>query len=249
MAIESKQIETEITLELDEDEILGSDFGKAFDNFFGLIKEMSKQFAPKKDPSAWFVKIYPGSAGIGFSGRPDVYTFDERSAIRTNMNQGLRELETGARPVFFTDKSLEFSKTLGSLFKTKKAPPNVRIWFKQEQSLTINRTIATQASNLLEAAYEDDGSVDGFLQKLSAHRQFEFVIYDALDDRAIKCEVEENKIESAWKSFRKRVEVLGKVRYRKDGRPISVRAKEIVPFPSSDEIPSPSEMRRLLAGD
>lgn len=249
MAIESKQIDTEITLELDEEEISVSDFAKAFENFSGLVKELSKQFAPKKDSSAWLVKVYPGSAGIGLSGRPGVYTSEEINAIRTNLLTGLRELETGARPVFFTDKSVECSKALASLFKTKKAPPNVRIWSKQEQSLSIGRAIATKADNLLEVAYEDDGSVDGFLQKLSAHGQFEFVVYDALDDRAIKCEVEESKIESAWKSFRKRVEVLGKVRYRKDGMPVSVRAKDIIPFPSADEIPSPAEMRRLLAGN
>ena len=135
------------------------------------------------------------------------------------------------------------------MFKSKKAPPNVRIWSGQDEALSIGRTIATKAETLLEVAYEDDGSVDGFLQKLSAHGQFEFVVYDALDDHAIKCEVEESKLESAWASFRKRVEVLGKVRYRKDGMPVSVRATDIIPFPSKEEIPSPSEMRRLLAGN
>lgn len=42
------------------------------------------------------------------------------------------------------------------------------------------------------------------------------------------------------------MEVLGKVRYRKDGMPVSVRAKEIIPFPTAEEIPSLTEMRRLL---
>jgi hypothetical protein len=249
MAIESKQIDTEITLELDEDEISVSDFAKAFENFSGLVKELSKQFAPKKDASAWLVKVYPGSAGIGLSGRPGVYTSDEVNAIRSNLLNGLRELESGVRPVFFSDRSIECSKALASLFRAKKAPPNVRIWSRQEQSLPIGRAIATKAENLLDVAYEDDGSVDGFLEKLSAHGQFEFIVYDALDDRAIKCEVEESDIERAWKSFRKRVEVLGKVRYRKDGMPVSVRGKDIVPLPSSDEIPSPAEMRKLLASN
>lgn len=248
MAIEPKSIESEITLELDEEEISLVDFSKAFDNFSGLVKELSKQFAPKKDASAWLVKVYPGSAGIGLSGKPGVFTSSEVNVIRSNLLVGLRELEKGARPPFFTDKAVECSKGLGSLFKTKKAPANVRVWAGKDESLPVTRVIATKAENLLEVAYEDDGAVDGFLEKLSAHGQFEFVVYDALDDRAIKCEVEESKIQSAWSAFRKRVEVLGKVRYRKDGMPVSVRAKEIIPFPSSEEIPSLSEMRRLLAG-
>lgn len=248
MAIEPKQIDTEITLELDEEEISIVDFAKALESFFALVKELSRQFVPKKDSSAWIVKVYSGSAGIGLSGRPGVYTSNEIDTVRSNLLIGLNELKMGTRPVFFTDKSVECSKALASLFKKKKAP-NLRIWSKQDRSVSIGREIATHAANLLEVAYEDDGSVDGFLQKLSAHNQFEFVIYDTLDDRAIKCEVEESKLEGAWKSFRKRVEVVGKVRYRKDGMPVSVRAKEIVPFPTSDEIPSPAEMRRILAND
>ena len=248
MAIEARQLDSEITLELDEEEISVHDFAKAFDNFSGLVRELAKQFAPQKDSSAWLVKVYPGSAGIGLSGKPGVYTSNEINSIRTNLLKGLQQLETGARPLYFTDKSVECSKALGSLFRSKKAPPSVRIWSKQEQALSIGRNIAVKAEGLLEVAYEDDGSVDGFLQKLSAHGQYEFVIYDALDDRAIKCEIEENKLESAWKSFRKRVEVLGKVRYRRDGMPVSVRANNIIPFPSKEDVPSVPEMRRLLAG-
>ncbi len=248
MAIETKQIDTEITLELDEEEISVSDFAKAFENFSGLVREMSKQFAPHKDASAWLVKVYPGSVGIGLSGKPGVYTANEIHQIRTNLVSGLRQLESGVRPSFFSDKSVECSKALGTLFKSKKSPGNVRIWSRQDEAVSIGRTIASKAENLLEIAYEDDGSVDGFLQRLSAHGQLEFVVYDVLDDRAIKCEVEESTLQIAWESFRKRVEVLGKVRYRKDGMPVSVRAKEIIPFPPKEEVPSPAEMRRLLAG-
>jgi len=248
MAIESKSIDSEITLELDEEEISLSDFSKAFDNFSGLVKELSKEFAPKKDSSAWLVKVYPGSAGIGLSGRPGIFTSNEINSIRQNLLSGLKEMEAGARPVYFTDKAIECSKALGGLFKTKKAPANIRIWAGQEESLPVTKNIAAKAENILEVAYEDDGAVDGFLEKLSAHGQFEFVIYDVLDDRAIKCEVDESKIQNAWSAFRKRVEVLGKVRYRKDGMPVSVRAKEIIQFPAENEIPSPSEMRQLLAG-
>lgn len=248
MAIESKSIDSEITLELDEEEISLVDFSKAFDNFSGLVRELSKQFAPKKDAAGWLVKVYPGSAGIGLSGRPGAFTGAEINIIKRNLLAGLKELESGVRPAYFTDRAVECSKALGGLFKAKKAPANVRLWIGQQESLSVTRTIASKAESLLEVAYEDDGAIDGFLEKLSAHGQFEFVVYDALDDRAIKCEVEETKIQNAWSAFRQRVEVIGKVRYRRDGMPVSVRAKEIIPFPAPNDIPSLAEMRRLLAG-
>lgn len=247
MAIDAKQITTEITLELDEDEISIVEFSKAFDNFFGLIKEISKEVAPRKDASAWLIKVYPGSAGIGVIGKPGVYTQEERDIIRKNIIDGLRSLEHGQRPPLFSDKAIEFSRALGNLFKSKATPPSVRIWDQAKPVLPISRAIVYKAGELLEAAYEDDGSVDGFLEKLSAHGQFEFVVYDSLNGRPIKCEVEEEKLQAAWSAFRQRVEVVGKVRYRKDGLPVSVRAKEIIPFPSKDEIPSLEEMRKLLS--
>lgn len=126
MAIEAKSIDSEITLELNEDEISLTDFSKAFDNFSGLVKELSKQFAPKKDAASWLVKVYPGSAGIGLSGRPGVFTGAEINAIRSNLLAGLQELELGARPAYFTDKAVECSKSLGALFKAKKAPAGAK---------------------------------------------------------------------------------------------------------------------------
>jgi hypothetical protein len=249
MAIEPTSIISEITLELDEDEISLADFAKAFDNFSGLVKELSRQFAPSKDAGAWLVKVYSGSAGIGLSGRPGVFTGPEKIAIRTNLLSGLKELESGGRPRYFTDKAIECSKALSLLSRSKRAPARVRIWAGSEMPLQLTRAIAIQAESLLDVAYEDDGAIDGFLEKLSAHGQFEFVVYDALDNRPIRCEIGESKIEEAWSAFRKRVEVLGKVRYRKDGMPVSVKAIEIIPFPSAEDVPSPDEMRKLLAGE
>lgn len=248
MAIDPKQITTDLTLELDEEEISAADFSKAFDHFFGLVKEITKNIVPHKDGAAWVVKVYSGSAGFGVNGRRGVYLDSEIAAIRQIFIGGLRQLENGERPVHFSDKAIEHSRALGTLFHAKKAPANVRIWSKQETFYPVAKMLAIKASEFLDAVYEDDGSVDGYLEKLNAHGQFDFVIYDALDRRAIKCEVDENRLQEAWSAFRKRVEVLGKVHYRRDGMPVSVKAKEIIRYPSKDEMPTLDEMRTLLSG-
>ena len=101
---------------------------------------------------------------------------------------------------------------------------------------------------MLNAAYEEDGAVEGILEKLDAHGKMQFVIYDVIDDRSIKCEVDEKQLSEAWSSFRKRVEVVGSIRYRKDGMPVSIKASRIIPFPDSSQIPTLQQMRSLLAG-
>jgi hypothetical protein len=248
MPLNIKDIVTEITLELDREEISINEFKRAVDEFLGLVKEVTKASFPKKDPSAWLIKVYPGSAGLGVLRKPGAFTDEEVATVRNNINGGLVLLEKGERHRFFTDKAIEHSKRLGTLFGESKVPAKVRLWGKRESPpLDMTRTISAKATYLLEAAYEDDGAVEGFLEKLNGHGQFEFVVYDLIDNRPITCEVGEDKLMEALVYFRKRVEVTGRVRYRRDGAPISVRAREIIPFPSKDEIPDLDTMRRLLS--
>jgi hypothetical protein len=98
------------------------------------------------------------------------------------------------------------------------------------------------------AYYEDEGSVDGVLEKANGHDRREFVVFDTLTNRSITCSVDEDLLHQAVRFLFKRVEVLGRVRYCKDGQPVSVRATNIIPFPEPDGVPTLEEMRDLLKG-
>jgi hypothetical protein len=246
MPINVNDITTAITLELDRDDLPIDQFKSAIEEFFGLVKEVAKESVPKKNSSGWLVKVYPGSAGIGVVKRPGTYTDDEEAVIRATILDGLKDLEEGKRPPIFTDKAIEHSKKLSNLLRSRKVPGVVRIWGNHDKPFVFSQNVAATAGQLLDVAYEDDGSVDGFLEKLNAHGQFEFVVYDLIDNHAIVCEVAPTLLKDAWQYFQKRVEVLGKVRYRRDGLPVSVKANEIISFPDKDEIPDLDTIRALL---
>ncbi len=248
MAIDRNKIVTDITLELDEEDISVNDFSKAVDNFIGLIKEVSKSVAPNKDPSAWTVMVYPGSAGIGVTGS-STFTANEVNAVRCSILGGIKKLETGLRDDNFSDKAINYSRNIAGLFRKKTGEPSIKLWGGNQESQIISRNVAVKASEILDPAYTEEGAIDGVLEKLSAHGGFNFVVYDPIDDRAIKCEVAEQLMEKAWKSWRKRVEVIGNVRYRRDGLAVSVRAVDILPFPDENDVPSLDQLRGLLAGD
>lgn len=244
MAINVDEITTDITLELDEGEISIADFQKATDSFLGLIKEVYNQVADKQiDTGDWLVKVYSGSAGVGvMSNERNLFADKTSEAIVS----GIRSLADGFRPSEFTDKAIGHTKALASLFKKSNFDPNVRIWSKKQESVRISRKIADEATQLLAPAYEEDGAVDGILERVDAHGKLQFVIYDLIDERAIKCEVSESQLQQALSSFQKRVEVIGSVKYRKDGMPVSIKASRIVNFPDEFDIPSLAEMRALL---
>ncbi len=245
MAIKLEQITTDITLEIDEDMISIADFQKATDNFIGLVKEISRQVSNDKSDSAdWSVKVYSGSIGVGVLGNNSNHYAD---ATRQEIVSGIKSLAQGIRPINFTDKAIDYAKNLSSLFKKTIVEPNVRIWSRREESVRMERKIASAADNLLAVAYEEDGAVEGTLQKLDGHGKLQFVIYDLIDNRSVKCEIKETLLQQALTSFQKRVEVIGVVKYRKDGMPVAIKASRIINFPDISEIPSLAQMRELLS--
>lgn len=245
MGIDTKAIDTEITLELDEEEITVQEFGSAFEHFLGLVREVTKAVTPRRHP-IWLVKIYPGSAGIGFYPKVGVLTADEMSVVRQAILSGVQQLEEGKRPVQFTDRAIDHARGIAKAFKSRQRPARLRIWNQNKKSIQIKPAIEETAAKLLEPVYEDYGSVEGTLEILSGHGKFELVVYDPIRGHAIKCEVGEVEIKDALNSFMRRVEIFGKVRYRRDGMPVSVKVEKIIAFPSKDELPSLDEIRGIL---
>jgi hypothetical protein len=240
MAIDPTTITSDLTLELDEAEVSVADFSQAFTHFVGLVREIARWAAPDKNPNAWSVQVYPGSAGVGLTPQTTTYLAGERAAIRAQCLNGLRQLERGEQPNTFSDKAIEHSRELAKM-------RSVRVWSDRETSYVIPSSVALHASEILDADSESHGSVDGTLEKLSVHGGCGFVIYDFLHGFSIKCEVGEDLLRQALALFGQRVEVLGLVHYRKDGRPASVKATKIIPFPKSEDIPSLDEMREIFA--
>lgn len=246
MSIKLDEITTDITLEIDEDVISIADFQKATDNFLGLVKELSKSVSGNADAGAWQVKVYEGSAGLGVIA-PSSSGLDP-FRIRNVMVAGLKSLSKGVRPGEFTDRAIELAKNLASLYKKSSIEPNIRVWSQREESVRISRSIATGADMLLAAVYEEDGTVDGILEKVDGHGKLQFVVYDVIDNRSVKCEFTNEQLPQALGSFQQRVEVVGRVKYRKDGMPVSIKASRIINYPNKSEIPTLSQMRALLSG-
>jgi hypothetical protein len=154
MAIDPKQIDTQLTLEIDEEEISMSEFGKAYENFTKLVREVSKHVSPRKNAGAWNVRVYEGSAGIGVRSRAGVFTTAEVNIIRSQVITGLEDMEKGIRPAHFTDGAIEASRQLASLFKAKNVPAKIRVWSDGERAFRVSRTIAASAATMLDAEYE-----------------------------------------------------------------------------------------------
>ena len=245
MAIDTRNIDTDITLELDEDDITLPEFISALDHFVGLVKEVSRHVSPKHKYQ-WIVKIYSGSAGIGLSGKVGTVTQNDVGIVRQSILDGMTALEKGERHPGFSDKAIEHAIGLNRSFAKRQRPARIRVWSQNITSKPVTKALEEGASKILEPIYEDYGSVEGRLEVVSGHGDLKVVIYDPLNNRPIKCELAEKDVQIALQSFMRRVEAYGRVHYRRDGLPVSVRVEKIVTFPSPEEIPSIDDMRGIL---
>lgn len=235
----------DIILHIDEEAISMTNFRKATDHFFSLIKEISKAVYQDANPNDWVVKVYKGSVRIGVM--PTSMKIDQ-SIIHNTMIEGWKLLSDGKEPPLFSDKAIEDSKELASLTKEqKKSNLNISVELGDTQ-FKVKSDIALGVKNLLSCYYEEDGSVDGTLEKVDVHDKSEFTIYDALDKSSIKCTFPDHLLNEALESFAKRVEVLGKVKYKKEGVTVSVKANAIIRYPNKSEVPTLDDIRSILRG-
>lgn len=244
MAIDTRSIDSDLTLELDEEEITVAEFKNALNHFLGLVKEVTRQVTPRQQK--WLVRVYPGSAGVGLYTKPGTFLESERATIRQSVVDGLDQLEHGERPKHYTDRAVEHARSIRTAFERKNRVVTIRIWNRNESSRAVSEEIVERAKHLLDAVYEDDGSVEGTLEILSGHGGLSVCIFDPLDARRIKCDISEDDLKTALAAFQQRVEIFGKVHYRRDGMPVSVKVERIVPFPPPEDIPALEEIRGIL---
>ena len=247
MPIASDSVKGELALELDAQKVSSTDFLKAVESFIGLIKEVTKICGLDLSPDAWQVSVRQGSQII------DVYPNEDQipprlvAQVANTVLDGLQSLEASSdNPFEENEKAINYIKALGKISSRDKHRVPIRCVSRQ-RATSISPSVYRHAQEILSAEYEDDGTVDGVLNVISAHRGFEFRVTDYLHGKSVKCIVDEGLLDKAVSCFRKRVEVVGLIRYSKTGAPQVVRANDILPFPASEEIPHFSKLKGILA--
>ena len=208
--------------------------------FFDLIEEVTREMTGSAKAVRWFITVEAGSARL--HARPEVMEARIRpeTLVRT-LSQGMGLVERRAqRPRHFTDSALRIARDLASV-------PQAHIRAKGT-NVALSAKTAAHVDRLLGVDIEEYGTMEGRLQTLSERRGPHFAIFDELTDQAIRCNVERERLDEAWRAFGRRVAVSGMIRYRKDGDPISIEAETIFVFPKDDELPTAEDVYGILGG-
>lgn len=245
MALE-KEVPTDLTLDLGDD--LGpEDFMSAVKHFFGYVQDIAQSQEGDGSQIHWIVRVKEGSSLIGVE--PD----QDASVSRLAMVYEKAKFAPSAvargdfKGAGISDKAISHLKALSEIAVRTKDGNGINIWVKRSP-VQIDTGIAKYAREDWDSDYFDFGTIEGRLEAIhDSAGGIKIRIKDFLYPRAITCVVDEKMINQVLSSFRKRVEVNGRIHFRRDGSPMSIKADRIEVLPEDDELPSVSDVRGIMA--
>ena len=85
--------------------------------------------------------------------------------------------------------------------------------------------------------YLSDTTLEGMLEVVDIHGEYEFAIYDLLNGQKIKCRFEKEMLEEVVSLLRSRVAVAGEAKFSRTGRAVSIKVRSIKRLRSAAELP------------
>jgi hypothetical protein len=239
-------VDTDLTLELSGRAITPEKFLRGVQSFFGILAEVTREIGGKPRAVEWMVTVKSGSNLVQVAPQPG---YDPKlvSAITSAVAAGIAQIDRNdVCPENFTEKALREVRDLGEMVGGAKSDDtSVRIW-GQRRPIDITHKAVANINALLASEHKDYGSIEGRLQTLSERGGLKFIVYEPLWDRRIDCSMPDELMDQAIAAFRKRVEVYGLIRYRRDGRPVRIEVDDIIPFPAGTELPSFRDVHGIL---
>lgn len=245
MAVKS-DIKTDLTLEITGKTVTPEKFMRSVRSFFAILKEVTSQVAGKQEAVQWVVQVSEGSNLVGVDPVPG-YSPAIVSEIIRAVSDGIDTMETrAATPRYFSERAIKSLRDLADVAgTTTEDDTTVRVWAKKKPLPVTHKSVA-HVAELLETGHEDYGSIEGRLRTVSDKGGLHFVVKEPILNHEVRCFIPEELIDTAVANFRNRVEVYGRIKYRKDGKAVSIDVDDIVPFPPKETLPSYRDVRGIL---
>ena len=242
--ITKHDIESDTTLEIDGDLLPPAQLANIIKAFDTLLNGAHEECADG-EAIEWGVQAKEGSTVLEYI--PSCPANPEALAV---LRDGLNHFEVSSEPPPRFTKSMISS--LHRIFKATKTKKNggvpVNIWIAKE-SIGISeskKANINKALKALEKTFTEYGSVEGRLQTLDSHADYQFALYEPLHNKKIICIANKIVSQEAHDLYDRRVEAEGMIKYFSDGLPSKIWVEKLFPLPSSSDLPDYRETRGIL---
>jgi len=236
----------QLTLHIDGRRITADRFRRAIDAFMDIIAEVMLEVTGQKKSIDWIVSVKSGSIDLGWAAEPKKPSV-EATAVVHAIYTGFKELTQKApqRPDHFNDIALERARELGNL-QDGKAVSTVQVR-RSRSRVTVNQKLVHNVDRLLGGSLSELGTIEGRLRMISDSGGLHIGVWDALFERAVRCNIPHDLIDTVMAAFRKRVAVSGRIRYRATGEPVSIDVERFEVFPDARDLPTADSVYGILS--
>ena len=240
-------IDADLMLEIDGTSVTPEKFLRGVRAFFNLVGEVTSALVGDTGEVRWVVRVKSGSSLIGVVPSHTTVGQETLDNIYATVQRGIESIEHEAEePDRFPEQALKHIRELASVAGAGgEDDTSVRVWAKK-QPVPMTHKAVVHAAALLDEAYEDFGTVEGRVQVVSERGALHVYVAEPIRRRQIRCFFAEDKLPEFLAAFRKRVEIAGRIRYRRDGAPVSIVATRLTEFPDTKDLPSHKAVRGIL---
>jgi hypothetical protein len=240
-------IDADLTLELDGKSLTPEKFLRGVRAFFALVNDVTRAAAGPKEFVHWVVQVKSGSNLIGIEPRNYNVAPAVLNGIYSTIQHGIESIEDEAAvPVGVPESALKHIRDLAALVGTTDGDDTkVRVWAKKQPVKVTHKAVA-HVAELFAEEYEDFGTIEGRIQVISDQGTLHVFVMEPIKGRRVRVHFDEEMLPNFIAAFRKRVEIAGRIKYRRDGTQISISATALSEFPDSKDLPSIREMRGIF---
>jgi len=168
------------------------------------------------------------------------------SEVLTAYTRGLRQIEQSpeGRPPHFSDRALESAKKL--VFPLNTGLRRITLVSTLDDPVTPTQRAAANVDAILPKEHEEGGTIEGYLESISIHREWVFAIWEVFSHLRVECRFSSDQLEEARAALSRRVAVTGIIRYDRRGRPASIsRITQIRVLRSKEELPQARDLEGI----
>jgi len=207
--------------------------------FLDLLDEVSSAVAKGKKKVKWDISVESGSQVLKAYPRTK-NIMDRTDLIFNAIGNGIETISKGKpRPDFLSDKALEDIMKISKPYKKNGDVIDKFVIKVNDKPQSLDSQMINYIQDIIGAASQAFGSVEGKLEVVSKRKGLSFVISDIITDKTVKCIFKnEELLPKVFDSWDKRVSVYGLIKYNKHGDIVSILVDDFRVLLGRDELPS-----------
>jgi hypothetical protein len=195
---------------------------RALERTLDVLRGMEVKMASGQPVRDWQVASLNANGELRMTVKGDM-----PESLVTTYLRGMRTLDTTATaPAEFDDEDLSNARRLVGLLE--RDAESITFASPGEEPVSPTQHVAANVDAILRKRYRYTyATLEGMLETLNVHGGNAFTIYDVLTDHKTVCEFPEDLYAKAYAAVRKRVLVTGRIKYNRDGDPVSMTVETI----------------------